>query len=139
MKWGTHRAITEEVLRRLELSEDADPELLEKVRGFYEKYCEGLYLVNESYCSAVSPSIYHPLRLLYLSHLARRSGLDGAIIRHGKEFYVRIVRNIYCRIGYWSLVARPKKSLKVEYPYEARVEDGCLLIICDDMFKSKKV
>jgi len=120
----------------LELSEDADPELLEKVRRFYEEYCEGLYLVNESYCSSVSPSIYHPLRLLYLSHLARRSGLDGAIIRHGKEFYVRIVRNIYCRIGYWSLVVKPRKDLRVDYPHEAKFEDGYLLIIYDDMFKA---
>jgi len=58
-----------------------DEDLLEKVRRFIEEYCEGVYLVNESFSSSISPSIHHPLNLLYLYRLSRENGLDVGILR----------------------------------------------------------
>jgi len=103
--------------------------LLEKVRSFIEEYCEGVYLVNESFSSSIPPSIHHPLNLLYLYRLARENGLDGGILRCEGQLYPGIVRGLFYHLGYWSLAVRPRRDLEIEYRYNARIEDGCLLIV----------
>ena len=110
-----------------------DVEQIENVRKLYE-YCEGLYLLSESYYSVESPSIRHPLRILYLSRLAREYGLDGNVMTryrmYGRSpFYVALARYVGYYGGAVSLATRPKKGLKINYRYNARVEDGCLVLV----------
>jgi len=107
-----------------------DDDLLEKVRRFIEEYCEGVYLLNEtfSFSSSISPSIHHPLNLLYLYRLARENGLDGEILKCRGQLYLGIVRGLFYYLG-WSLAVRPRRDLEIEYRYNARIEDGCLLIV----------
>jgi len=50
-----------------------DEDLLEKVRRSIEEYCEGIYLVNESFSSSITPSIHHPLNLLIYIGLLERT------------------------------------------------------------------
>jgi len=92
-----------------------DEDLLEKVRSFIEEYCEGVYLVNEGFSSSISPSIHHPLNLLYLYRLARENGLDGGILRCEGRLYPGIVRGLFYHLGYWSLAVRPRRDLEIEY------------------------
>ena len=114
-------------------------ESVEKVRSFIEEYCDGLYLVNDWHFSFTMPSIRHPLKILYLYWLARNHGINADLVarrNNRSQIYVRLVRDVYHYMGWWSLTVKPKRSLKIEYQYNARIEDGCLLIICDDMFKA---
>jgi hypothetical protein len=44
--------------------------------------------------------------------------------------YVLLAANI-CRVDYafYSLAAKPRKDLKVECPCDAKIEDGCMVVI----------
>jgi len=108
-----------------------DEDLLEKVRRFIEEYREGVYLVNEtfSFSSSIPPSIHHSLNLLHLYRLARENGLDREILKCRGQLYLGIVRGLFYYLGCWSLAVRPRRDLEIEYRYNARIEDGCLLIV----------
>jgi len=126
---GVAKIITPDLLDTL----DMNVEQVENVRKLYE-YCGGLYLLSEPYYTVESPSIRHPLRILYLSRLAREHGLDGNVMSrdriYGRSiFYVALVRYVGHYDCAVSLAARPKKNLKVNYRYNARVEDGCLVLV----------
>jgi len=138
--------ISLEKLLRIVDVQGGKPEILEKVRKIHD-YCD-LYLINDSHLRTIGQSIYHPLRMLYLSRIARENGLDGEVVEkcmgHGKgQRYVRLVRDLLYYYGYWSLVAKPSKNLKVKYPCDARVEDGFLVIVDREKphegFKSQNV
>jgi len=125
------RLTSEEASEIMKLRGDED--LLERVRSFIEEYCEGVYLVNEGFSSSISPSIRHPLNLLHLYRLARENGLDGEILKCRGRLYLGIVRGLFYHLGYWSLAVRPRRDLEIEYRYNARIEDGCLLIVDKDL------
>jgi len=108
------------------------PEIVEKVRKLND-YC-GLYLINDSHLRSIGQSIHYPLKMLYLSRLASECGLDGEIAEKSMGYgkgrrYVRLVRDFLYYHGFWSLVAKPSKNLKVKYPCDARIEDGFLVIV----------
>jgi len=116
---------------------------VEQVRSFIEEYCDGLYLLNDLHFSPTMPSIRHPLKILYLYWLARNHGLNADLVarRNNRgQIYVRLLRSVFSsHDGWWDLAVKPRRDLKIEYRYDARIEDGCLLIVCDDIFKSQKV
>jgi hypothetical protein len=121
----------EKLLQIIDIQGDK-PEIVEKV-GKLNDYCD-LYLIDSSHIRTIGQSIHHPLRMLYLSRIVRENGLDGEVVekcmgyRKGQR-YVRLVRDFLYYYGFWSLVAKPKKNLKVKYPCDARIEDGFLVIV----------
>jgi hypothetical protein len=123
----------EKLLRIIEIIDVQEDkrEIVEKV-GKLNDYCD-LYLIDDSHLRSIGQSIHHSLKMLYLSRLASECGLDGEVVEkcrgHGKGRYVRLVRDLCFYHGYWSLVAKPKKNLKVKYPCDAKIEDGFLVII----------
>jgi hypothetical protein len=133
-----------QIIEIIDVQEDKR-EIVEKI-GKIHDYCE-LYLINESHLRSIGQSIHYPLKMLYLSRLASEYGLDGEIVEkcrgHGKGRYVRLVRDLLYYYGFWSLVAKPKKNLKVKYPCDAKVEDGFLVVIdrekLHEGFKSQNV
>ncbi|MCL7384726.1 MAG: hypothetical protein LZ174_10615 [Thaumarchaeota archaeon] len=122
----------EKLLRIIDVQGDVKPDVIEKV-GKIHDYCD-LYLINSSYIRAIGQSIHHPLRMLYLSRIARENGLDGEVVEKCRGYgkgrrYVMLVRDLCFYHGFWSLVAKPSKNLKVKYPCDARIEDGFLVIV----------
>jgi len=121
----------EKLLQIIDIQGDK-PEIVEKV-GKIHDYCD-LYLIDSSRIRTIGQSIHYPLKMLYLSRLASDCGLDGEVVEksmgHGKgQRYVMLVRDLLYCYGYWSLAAKPSKNLKVEYPCDARIEDGFLVIV----------
>ena len=55
--------------------------------------------------------------------------MDVGILRCEGQLYLGIVRRLFYHLGYWSLAVRPRRDLEIEYRYNARIEDGCLLIV----------
>jgi len=138
----------EKLLRIIEIIDVQEDkrEIVEKV-GKLNDYCD-LYLINDSHLRTIGQSIHYPLKMLYLSRLASDCGLDGEVVEkcrgHGKgQRYVRLVRDLLYYYGFWSLVAKPKKNLKVKYPCDAKIEDGFLVVIdrerLHEGFKSQNV
>ncbi|MCL7384445.1 MAG: hypothetical protein LZ174_09180 [Thaumarchaeota archaeon] len=121
----------EKLLRIIDIQGDK-PDIVEKV-GKIHDYCE-IYLIDDSHLRTVGQSIHHPLRMLYLSRIARENGLDGEVVEKCRGYgkgrrYVMLVRDLCFYHGFWSLVAKPSKNLKVKYPCDARIEDGFLVIV----------
>jgi hypothetical protein len=124
----------EKLLRIIEIIDVQEDkrEIVEKVRKLND-YCD-LYLINDSHLRSIGQSIHYPLKMLYLSRLASEYGLDGEIVEKSMGYgkgrrYVRLVRDFLYYHGFWSLVAKPSKNLKVKYPCDARIEDGFLVIV----------
>jgi hypothetical protein len=121
----------EKLLQIVDIQGDKS-EIVEKVGKIHE-YCD-LYLIDSFHIRTVGQSIHYPLKMLYLSRIVRENGLDGEVVEkcmgYGKgQRYVRLVRDLLYYYGFWSLVAKPSKNLKVKYPCDARIEDGFLVIV----------
>jgi hypothetical protein len=123
----------EEVLRILR--EESPSIDLDKLSGVVEKYCGDVYLLRASSYRIVPPSPDIPLGILYLSRILRKHGLAGTMVRmKGKkgrgDKYVLLAANICCVDWvFYSLAAKPRKDLKIEYPCDAKLEDGCIVIV----------
>jgi hypothetical protein len=135
----------EKLLRIIDIQGDK-LDVIEKV-GKLNDYCD-LYLIDSFHIRTIGQSIHYPLKMLYLSRIVRENGLDGEIVEkcrgHGRgQRYVRLVRDLLYYYRFWSLVAKPKKNLKIDYPCDARIEDGFLVVIdrerLHEGFKSQNV
>ncbi len=121
----------------------------EKVMKVIRELCdpEEIYLQrhdsNSPYKNAgLSP--FHPLGMLYLVRKFRDLGLEKANVFKKMDYDVRDTPNLLVstgesfyqpKVGYWKLLVKPKKDLKIEYPCEARWEDGNIVIIDEDGFE----
>jgi hypothetical protein len=100
-----------------------------------KRYCGELYLADYHKYIYVDPELsLPPLNILYLSRILRTHGFSGRIIKsrspQARKCYVMILEEQFSINGrLYSLTARPKKNLKVKYPCDAKIEDGCLVVI----------
>jgi hypothetical protein len=120
------------------LREESSNMDLERLSEVVEKYCGEVYLLRASSYRTVPPSPVIPLGIQYLSRVLRRYGLAGTMVRmRGKrgrgDRYVLLAANICCVDGvFYSLAAKPSKGLRIEYPCDAKLEDGCMVIIDEE-------
>jgi hypothetical protein len=106
-----------------------------KLVDVVKRYCGELYLADYHKYIYVDPELsLPPLNILYLSRILRTHGFSGRIIKsrspQARKCYVMILEEQFSINGrLYSLTARPKKNLKVKYPCDAKIEDGCLVVI----------
>ena len=121
----------------------------EKVMKVIRELCdpEEIYLQRQDYNSpyknaGLSP--FHPLGMLYLVRKFRDLGLEKANVFKKMDYDVRGTPSLLVwtdegffppREGYWQILVKPRKDLKIEYPCEARWEDGNIVIIDEDGFE----
>jgi len=122
---------------RITLAKDLFDRLIEILRELCDP--EEIYLQKWSFFSLYSNaglSIYHPLRHLYLVKKFRDRGLGKAtIFRQVKRVEGLPSMLVFSGVGfyaldeYWEILVKPRRGLKIEYPCEARWEDGSIVIV----------
>jgi len=124
--------------------EAVEPSRRERILNALEELCDPdeIYLqrhwygVREPYSSA-GLSAYYPLKTLYLVRRLRDKGFLGASIlkrdsrvRGAPSLLVSIDESVYIPgCGYWKILVKPKRGLKVEYPCEARWDGGSIVVV----------
>ncbi len=87
---------------------------------------------RKSYVDAgLSP--HYPLRTLYALYRLREMGVPASLAKKASpepapSLLIKVA-TIYSRGLDVEVLARPRRDLKVEYPHEARMEDGCVVIV----------
>ena len=102
---------------------------------------EEIYLQKSGYKTPYGNaglSIYYPLRMLYLVRRLRELDFWNVSIFEKKDQRIKDAPSLLISIdegfytprdGYWKILVKPKKNLKVEYPCEAKWENGCIVIV----------
>lgn len=127
--------------------EQVSTEEPEKILGAIRDLCDPdeiyLYRREDRYPTylGAGASIHYPLKVLYLVRSLRDRGFRGARIyrrcarilevsRQPPSLLVCLGEVIYIYdFGGWLILVKPRKDLKVEYPCEARLEEGSIVIV----------
>lgn len=100
-----------------------------------------IYLQRQGYNSpyrnaGLSP--FHPVGMLYIVRRFRELGLGRASVFKKADRKIRNTPSLLVSTdegffppkgGYWQILVKPKRGLEIEYPCEARWEDGNIVII----------
>jgi len=127
--------------------EQVSTEESERILGAIRDLCDPdeiyLYRREDRYPTylGAGASIHYPLKVLYLVRSLRDRGFRGARIyrrcarilgvsRQPPSLLVCLGEVIHiCDFGGWRILVKPRKDLKVEYPCEARLEEGSIVIV----------
>lgn len=98
---------------------------------------EEVYFVESWHVYRVSQSVsaHDPLSLLYVVRMFRDAGIDVGVGRRVRDLplpkVLICVSEFYLgrRLGWWRLLVKPKKGLRVEYPCEVKWEDNSIVVV----------
>ena len=127
--------------------EQVSTEESERILGAIRDLCDPdeiyLYRREDRYPTylGAGASIHYPLKVLYLVRSLRDRGFRGARIykrcarilgvsRQPPSLLVCLGEVIHiCDFGGWRILVKPRRDLEVEYPCEARLEEGSIVIV----------